>query len=119
MKEFEAENTDIPEDVLNALLDDLNTPQAMAALNMLLKQENSATLKGQLFAVGSVLGVLQEDPAAWLGLDCDVDFDALLEERAQAKADKNWARADEIRDEIAAQGYEIIDTPDGAQIKKI
>ena len=120
MKDLDAGDADIPESVLNALLDDLNTPQAMAALNTLLKQENSATLKGQLLAVGNVLGILQEDPATWLGLSDDVaDFDALLEERTQAKADKNWARADEIRDEIAAQGYEIIDTPDGAQLKKI
>lgn len=122
MKDIEAEEVEIPTGVLKALGDDLNTPLAMAELNALLKEDDSPVLKGQLLAAGNVLGILQEDPAQWLGFDCGddgVDFDALLEERAAAKADKNWARADEIRDEIAAQGYEIVDSREGSKVRKV
>ncbi len=120
MAGIEADNSNLPESILNALCDDLNTPLAMSELNGLLKQENSPQLKGALLVAGHVLGILQQDPKEWLGFDnTDIpDFTALLTKRAQAKADKNWARADEIRDEIAAQGYEIVDTPDGAKVKK-
>lgn len=120
MKDMEAAAVDVPEAVLEALCDDLNTPQAIAEMNALLKQDNSPELKGQLIAAGGLLNILQEDVAAWLGFDGegDTDFDALLAERAQAKADKNFARADEIRDELAAQGIEIIDTPEGPKWRK-
>ena len=63
------------------------------------------------------MGILQEDPAAWLGYDgggVDAEaVEALLAERQSAKADKNWARADEIRDELSAMGVVIEDSPDG------
>ena len=106
---------DLPQSLMDALSDDLNTPKAISEIHALIAAGDIAALK----AAGRVLGVLQEDPKEWLGLDCDIDFAALLEERATAKATKNWARADEIRDEIAAQGYKILDTPDGAKVKKI
>ena len=127
MKDMDVVEVAIPSGVLGALCDDLNTPQAMAALNALLKEDNSPVLKGQLLSAGRVLGILQEDPAQWLGFDIDAadgaggvgaDFNALLEERAAAKADKNWARADEIRDLIAAQGYEIVDSREGSKVRK-
>lgn len=119
--DVEAESCAPPQGFLDALCDDLNTPLAMAELNALLKQENSPALKGALLAAGGLLGVLQEDPAQWLGFGNDAgdEFSALLDERAQAKVNKDWARADEIRDELAAQGYEIIDTPEGAKLKAI
>lgn len=122
MKDIEAGDVGVPQGVMDALLDDLNTPQAMAAMNALLKADNSPVLKGQLLAAGNVLGVFQEDPSVWLGFDCGdegADFDALLNERAAAKADKNWARADEIRDELAGQGYRIVDTAEGATLQKL
>ena len=121
MGNIEAENANIPDHVMNALCDDLNTPLAVSALNALLKEKDTPQLKGQLMAVGSVLGLLQQDPKQWLGYNLGdaIDFDALLNERAQAKADKDFARADEIRDEIAAQGYEILDGRDGAKVRKI
>ncbi len=122
MAEMEAAEAEIPERVLEALCDDLNTPQAIAEMNALLKErENSSALKGALIAAGDALGLLQQNPKEWLGFDnaANTDYDALLEERTKAKADKNFARADEIRDELAAQGIEILDTPEGAKWRKI
>ena len=121
MKDMDAADVDVPTAVLEALCDDLNTPQAIAEMNALLKQDNSPELKGQLIAAGELLNILQEDAAAWLGFGDEEqgdDIQALLEERTAAKAAKNFARADEIRDELAAQGIEIIDTPEGPKWRK-
>jgi cysteinyl-tRNA synthetase len=43
------------------------------------------------------------------------DIDALIAERSQARSDKNWQRADEIRDELIAKCIEVMDTPEGVQ----
>ncbi len=120
MSDMDASEEDVPATIMEALCDDLNTPQAMAELSALLKGDNSPALKGQLLAAGKLLGVLQQDPDAWLGFggEGDAKIDALLAERAQARADKNFARSDEIRDELAAQGIEIEDTPTGAKWKR-
>ena len=69
-----------------------------------------------------VLGLDPADPAwgplggsddAKLGAAVDALVAGLLEERAAARADKDWARADAIRDRIAAAGIDVEDTPDG------
>ena len=121
MKDMDATPDAVPESITAALCDDLNTPQALAEMNALLKEENSPELKSKLLAAGRVLNVLQKDPAAWLGFggdNQDSDIQALLDERTAAKAEKNFARADEIRDELAAQGIEIVDTPEGPKWRK-
>ncbi len=116
-------NAAVPDGVMEALCDDLNTPQALAEMSALLKAENSPTLKGQLLACGKLIGILQNNPEEWLGYDSGADetseIDALLAERTKAKAEKNFARADEIRDQLAAQGIEIIDTPEGPKWKRV
>ena len=111
--------------VFKALLDDLNTPAAIAELHQLAKALNKApeaekpAAKAALLTGGAVLGILAEDPAEWLsrgteeGLSGEV-IDALLIERAQAKADRDFARADEIRDELNAAGIIIEDSAAGA-----
>ncbi|MGH1404685.1 MAG: cysteine--tRNA ligase [Alphaproteobacteria bacterium] len=123
MEEMEAAPSGVPQKVLDALCDDLNTPLAIAELNALLKQENSPELKGQLIAAGAVLGVLQERADDWLSLPvesgADAGIDALLAERVTAKAEKNWARADEIRDELTRMGIAIEDTPEGTVWKRV
>ena len=123
MKDMEAEDTDIPSAVLEALCDDLNTPQAMTEMNALLKEENSPTLKGQILACGNLLGVLQNNPEEWLGygqtegVDAE-KIDALLKEREEARINKDFNRSDEIRDELQALGIEIEDTPNGPKWRK-
>lgn len=118
MRDMEAEDADIPASVMEALCDDLNTPRAIAELNMLLRKENTPELKGQLLAAGALIGILQDAPEKWLGFVDSDDEDAgriegLLEERQKAKADKNFARADEIREQLQAEGIQIEDGPNG------
>ena len=104
-----------------ALFDDLNTPQAIAVMNQIsTSSTNDAEEKKTLLAVGKVLGLLQQDPAVWLGYDADQSqFEKLLQERTAARAAKNFKRSDEIRDELAAQGYAIEDTAQGPKLRKI
>jgi cysteinyl-tRNA synthetase len=119
MKEVDAVPTEPPHRIVDALCDDLNTPQALAELNGLLKEENSGLMKSQLLAAGRVMGLLQNDPAVWLGYGGGNEFEKLLQERAEAKKAKNFKRADEIRDELAVQGYAIEDTAEGPRLRKI
>jgi cysteinyl-tRNA synthetase len=110
--------------VFAALLDDLNTPQAIAELHALAKQLNKASdaqksaAKAALLAGGEALGLLQEDPESWFtaggdeGLGADA-INALIVERAEAKASKDFARADAIRDELSAAGVVLEDGPSG------
>lgn len=113
---------DVPASIMDALYDDLNTPQAIAEINMLLKQPNSPGLLSALKGTGHIMGILDEDPAAWLGYDSgDEDaghIEELIAQRKQARADKDFAKADQIRDDLLAQGIEIEDTPKGTIWRK-
>lgn len=112
-------NADIPEGVLDALCDDLNTPKAMAEMNVLLRRENSATLKAQLLKAGTLLGILQNADEWHSQSQTDLsdaeiaEIETLIAERIAARTAKNWARSDEIRDELANRGIVIQDGPDG------
>jgi len=130
LRDVKSQQTDeIYEPILNALFDDLNTPQAFAALNGFIKTINKADqseyayLKAVLENTIAALGIETFEDLDTANLLADklivAEFDALLEERSKAKAEKNFARADEIRDEIVAQGYEIIDTREGSSVRKI
>ncbi len=111
---------DVPQGVMDALCDDLNTPLVIAELNALAKDGDLAGLK----AAGDLLGILQIAPDQWLAADQDAgDVDVaviekLLAERTEVKKAKHFARADAIRDELAAMGIAIIDTPEGPKWKK-
>lgn len=116
-----------------AMDDDLGTPAAVAAIHDVVREGNklladgpSDALRGNAASVRAMLGVLGLDPAdpGWtdgtsgaeveqLRGAVDVLITALLEDRAQARADKDWGRADAIRDRIKAAGIEIEDTPSG------
>lgn len=114
-------------DAFQALLDDLNTPRALAALhetsNRFFKSSDAgerARLKGEVLAVADTLGILQQDPEQWFqgGDDDDLSsaaVEALLEERQAAKKNRDFARADAIRDELAAAGIAIQDTREGTR----
>ena len=114
----------IPEDFDAALSDDLNTPKALAVLFALAKQANTSTddqekikLKAALLQSGEWLGLLQQDAEAWFAGSRDESqvsqIDDLIAERAQAKANKNWARADEIRDILSSKNVVLEDSADG------
>lgn len=115
----DADPGEVPAFVLTALRDDLNTPQAFAALHELREkaQAGDEAAKSGLRAAGALLGILRETEEAWFkgGVsDDDARYDALLVERAEARKAKNFARADEIRDLFAAEGIVIEDGPEGA-----
>jgi cysteinyl-tRNA synthetase len=123
MAAMEATDASIPETVMNALCDDLNTPLAMAEMSALLKQDNSPELKAELLAAGKMLGLLQHAPQEWLGYaETDEDtseIEDLIAQRGVAKKNKDWPKADEIRNKLAALKIEVEDTPDGPKWRKI
>ncbi len=119
-----------------ALLDDLNTPLAISELHALAKTLNKAEgdnlalqkAKSKLLRIGSLLGLLQADPEAWFTEAWNAranseeltteNIEALIAERQQAKLDKNYARADEIREQLKAEGVVLEDAREGTSWKR-
>jgi cysteinyl-tRNA synthetase len=102
-----------------AMDEDFGTPEAVAVLFEIAGEVNktaSAELAGLLKNLGGALGLLQGDPAAFLqsgaGLDAAA-IEALIAGRAQAKAAKNFAEADRIRQDLLAKGILLKDSPAG------
>ncbi|UIZ91861.1 cysteine--tRNA ligase [Corynebacterium sp. CNCTC7651] len=107
-----------------AMEDDFAVPRALAEIHNVVREGNKATddesrkaLAAQVRAMAAVLGV---DPGVWEAPTSkeaqgalDVLVGAELERRAQARANKDWAEADAVRDRLAAAGIEVTDTPDG------
>ena len=109
----------VPERMEAALCDDLNTPQALAELSQLAdqaRQSGSAEAKAALLGGGALLGLLQHEAEAWFKRGESVvdaaHIEDLLQQRRDARANRNFARADAIRDELTALGIAI---EDGAQ----
>ncbi len=81
-------------------------------------------LKARILAAGNLLGILEQDPEAWLqGADSDdaisaEEIESLIEERKAAKAARDFARADQIRDDLAAQGVILEDSREGTTWKR-
>ena len=122
----EPANDAAPDAFVDALLDDLNTPKALAVLFDLAKQANTASdpgtraqLKAALIGAGRMIGILEMDPEAWFaggGAASHIDgeeIERLIAARNAARKAKDFAEADRIRDELAAQGIQIEDGPQG------
>ena len=119
-----------------ALLDDLNTPQAIGYLHELAGDlANSVSLKDyktqdnlafglavinrnrrNLLRAANVLGLLGQDPDEWFTGGADSRVEELIAARTTAKAAKNWAEADRIRDQLKAEGILLEDKPDGTTV---
>ena len=101
----------------DAMNDDFDTPVAFAVLHELRGEVNrthDAKHAGLLKALGGTLGLLQQDPAAFLkGASVEIDVDAKVAERNAAKKARNYPRADEIRKELEAAGIMLEDKPGG------
>jgi cysteinyl-tRNA synthetase len=108
---------DVPESVMDALCDDLNTPLALSAMHALADRALAGDFDAAcgLRAAGAVLGLLQADPGAWFrGGDVDVAaIEAAITERLAARKARDFARADAIRAEWAARGIAFEDGPQG------
>ena len=108
-----------------AMDDDFNTADAISALFELVKYANSNSsadntveyleaMKKKITDMADILGLVVEKKEEML----DSDIDALIAERQQARKDKNFARADEIRDELLAKGIILEDTREGVRWKR-
>lgn len=116
---------EVPEALVAALEDDINTPKAMAELFALARKLNKANrpaemevLAAQMYAAGDLMGLLGNDPEAWFagGVAGDAATDAieaLIAKRNEARANKDWAAADGYRDQLSEMGITIEDGPDG------
>jgi cysteinyl-tRNA synthetase len=102
-----------------AMDEDFGTPEAVAVLFELAGEVNRsrcAKQAGLLKALGATLGLLQGEPAAFLQAGVVIeakDIEALIAQRASAKASKNFSEADRIRQELLARGIELKDSAQG------
>jgi len=109
-----------------AMDDDFNTPVALAVLFDLARELNKAEDKSMLAAtlkrLAAILGLLQDDPESFLkggagqGGLAEADIEQMIEARKTAKANKDWAQADSIRDQLKAQGIVLEDVAGGHTI---
>ena len=104
------------EAVLAALADDFNTPRAMAAIFELISEANRRELPGARAAVADVLELVGLERLAEAGEGTDPEAEALLRERDEARAARDFERADRLRDELAERGYDVRDAPDGGRL---
>ncbi|MEX2151617.1 MAG: cysteine--tRNA ligase [Steroidobacteraceae bacterium] len=120
-----------------AMDDDFNTPEALAALQGLARElnvaktagdrERAGTLAVELRRLGSLLGILEHEPGAWLatrseltgGVPADAEvvdpaeIERLLQARIEARKNRDWAESDRIRSELATRGVLLEDSPTG------
>jgi len=128
--EASASDADVPPEVEAALLDDLNTPDAFAAVSRLADAARAAATpeakraaKTALLSAGALLGLLRAPAEEWFkqaaaGVEIDAsEVERLIEQRAAAKKAKNFTEADRIRVQLQDMGVAIEDTPQGTRWK--
>jgi cysteinyl-tRNA synthetase len=120
-----------PTALLAALEDDLNTPKAMAELFGLARELNKTTgsdeqqtIAASMYAAGDLMGLLQHDPEQWFAGDAEGELgsdeiEALIEKRANAKAERDFETADAIRNQLADAGISIQDSPEGTTWRRV
>ena len=119
-----------PESVIAALEDDLNTPKALAelfnlarTLNRSKDEDERLRMAAALLAAGDLIGLLQNEADEWFaeGAEGDLsagDIESLIEKRKRARAERDFAAADAIRDQLAAAGVSIEDGPSGTRWRR-
>ena len=115
--------------IVEALADDLNTPLALSYMHEMVNSLNKAetpkersAIKSELMASAWMLGLLYNDPQTWFkGSENDdeaAEIEALIQQRAEAKKNKDWATADAIRNQLKERGIILEDSPTGTTWKK-
>ncbi len=124
LKDVDASEAEAPVSLVEALADDLNTPVAIAELsalataaNVAKKPADMARAKGELLAAAKLFGVLQNDAEQWFRAsfgDQAAEIDALVAQRVAARAAKDYALSDKLRDDLAVRGVEVMDSASGS-----
>ncbi|MEX0299438.1 MAG: DALR domain-containing protein, partial [Kordiimonas sp.] len=110
---------EVPNSIIEALADDLNTPKAIAELDGLASEETAA----DLLAGARFIGLLNMSTSDWFQGD-DIEgitaeeIGVLIEKRLTARANKDFAESDRIRDELLSKGVALEDGPDGTKWRK-
>ena len=120
----------VPPELVAALEDDLNTPKALAeffaiarALNKSNDEKEMAALAASMYAAGELMGLLGNDPEQWFAGHVEGDMpadeiEALIEQRNAAKAERDFNRADAIRDQLRDAGVTIQDGREGTSWRR-
>jgi cysteinyl-tRNA synthetase len=101
---------------LDALADDFNTPRAMAEVFELVSEANKRNLPGASDAIVELLEIVGLGSLAGAEDGPDAEAERLLAEREQARGERDFERADRIRDQLSGRGWEVRDGPDGARL---
>ncbi len=115
-------------DFMAVMNDDFNTPKAIAVLFELAKEVNKTkdtALAALLVKLANQIGLLEMDAETFFKSQpsdsdlSDTDIESLIAERKEARAQKNFARSDEIRDQLAEQGIELLDSAEGTTWRRV
>jgi cysteinyl-tRNA synthetase len=104
---------------LESANNDLNTPQAVAVMWEMVRSNTSTSSKSSdLLAMDKILGL---DLEKYLGKPLDIPHEVqkMVDQREHARANKDFSKSDDLRDEIKKLGYEVKDTPEGPRLKKL
>jgi len=129
LNEIRNTSDNISDEIMKSLLDDLNTPKVLAQLNTLsnklstANEEEKINIKKNLLNTGKILGIMQEDPEVWLGYNQSSnpnkeEIEGLINQRNEARREKDFKLADEIRGILKEKGIEIEDTKNGTIWRK-
>ena len=122
-KDIETNEEEQSNESIEIIFDDLNTPGLISELNKLIKEADSASnsqkalLKSKLLMIGKVLGILEDNAYNKVSDELSEEVEKLIRKRSEAKENKNFELADEIRNTLKERGIEIKDTPDGTSWK--
>lgn len=108
---------------IDAMNDDLNAPLALGILWTMMKEPLSIDIYTLALEFDKVLGLSLDKPEPLKDGEESIavpeKVEALVAERAKARGEKNWSESDRLRDKIAALGFKVIDTKDGAKVEKL